>query len=70
MTVEEARAQLPALERFAYLNAGTNGPLPRATVEAMVEQERADLEHGRGGKAYFERALELRDEVRGKLAAV
>ena len=70
MTVEEARAQLPALERFAYLNAGTNGPLARATVEAMVEQERADLEHGRGGKAYFERALELRDEVRGKLAAV
>src|SRR5204862_1856382 len=49
---------------------GTNGPLARATVEAMVEQERADLEHGRGGKAYFERALELRDEVRGKLAAV
>jgi len=36
----------------------------------MVEQERADLETGRGGKAYFDRAQELRDEVRRKLAAV
>jgi L-cysteine/cystine lyase len=70
MTVEEARAEFPVLERLAYLNAGTNGPLARATVEAMTEQERADLETGRGGKAYFDHALELRDGVRGKLAAV
>ena len=69
MTVDEARAQFPVFERLAYLNAGTNGPLARATVEAMAEQERADLETGRGGKAYFERTLELRDEVRAKLAA-
>jgi L-cysteine/cystine lyase len=69
MTVDEARAQFPVLDRLAYLNAGTNGPLARATVEAVVEQERADLESGRGGKAYFERALDLRDEVRRKLAA-
>jgi L-cysteine/cystine lyase len=68
MTFEEARAQFPVLERLAYLNAGTNGPLARATVEAMIEQERADLEQGRGGSAYFERALALRDEVRAKLA--
>ena len=26
MTFEEARAQFPVLERFAYLNAGTFGP--------------------------------------------
>jgi L-cysteine/cystine lyase len=68
MTVEEARAEFPILERIAYLNAGTNGPLARRTVEAMAAQERADLEEGRGGQAYFERALELRDEVRAKLA--
>ena len=68
MTVDEARAQFPVFERLAYLNAGTNGPLARATVEAMAEQERADLETGRGGKTYFERTLELRDEVRAKLA--
>ncbi len=69
MTVDEARAHFPVLERLAYLNAGTNGPLARATIEAMAAQERADLEEGRGGPAYFDRALALRDEVRAKLAA-
>ena len=69
MTFEDARAQFPVLERFAYLNAGTNGPLSRATAEAMAAQGRIDLEQGRGGPAYFEAALALRDEVRAKLAA-
>ncbi|MFL5921872.1 MAG: aminotransferase class V-fold PLP-dependent enzyme [Gaiellaceae bacterium] len=69
MTFDEARAQFPVLEQLAYLNAGTNGPLARATAEAMAEQERADLERGRGGPPYFERALELREQVRTKLAA-
>ncbi len=69
MTWEDARAEFPVFERYAYLNAGTNGPVARATAEAMAEQERRDLERGRGGKPYFERALELRDEVRAKLAA-
>jgi L-cysteine/cystine lyase len=68
MTFEEARAQFPVFEGCAYLNAGTNGPLARATVEAMGAQERADLERGRGGPEYFERALGLRDQVRAKLA--
>jgi L-cysteine/cystine lyase len=67
---EEARAEFPVFERYAYLNAGTNGPLARATAEAMAVQERRDLELGRGGAPYFERALELREEVRAKLAAI
>lgn len=69
MTVDEARAEFPVLERLAYLNAGTNGPLARRTIEAMGTQERADLEGGRGGRAYFDGVLALRDEVRAKLAA-
>ena len=69
MSWEEARAEFPVFERLAYLNAGTNGPLARRTSDATVEQERADVESGRGGPAYFERALALRDEVRAKLAA-
>jgi L-cysteine/cystine lyase len=68
MTIEEARAQFPVFERYAYLNAGTNGPFARLTVEAMIAQDRADLENGRGGADYFARALELRDRVRAKLA--
>jgi len=70
MTFDEARAQIPLFERLAYLNAGTNGPLAQSTADAMAAQERDDLERGRGGPAYFERALGLRDAVRAKLAAV
>jgi len=70
MTIDEARRQFPVFERFAYLNAGTNGPLARATVEAMVGQAQADLETGRGGAAYFERIVQLRERVRAKLAAM
>jgi L-cysteine/cystine lyase len=70
MTIEEARRQFPVFERFAYLNAGTNGPLAQRTVEAIVGQAQADLEAGRGGAAYFERIVQLRERVRAKLAAV
>jgi L-cysteine/cystine lyase len=70
MTFEEARAQFPVFERLAYLNAGTNGPLTRATAEAMNEGNRRDLEHGRGGKAYFEELLALRERVREAVAGV
>jgi len=70
LTFEEARAQFPVFERFAYLNAGTNGPLARATVEAIVEWNRRDLEQGRGGKPYFENVLALRERAREALAGV
>jgi L-cysteine/cystine lyase len=70
MTFAEARAQFPVLERLAYLNAGTFGPLPRAADEAMREQARVDVEEGRAGMPYFEAMLALRERVRGKLAAV
>jgi L-cysteine/cystine lyase len=70
VTFEEARAEFPVFERLAYLNAGSNGPLSRRTAEAMAAHEQADLEQGRGGPAYFERAIALREDVRGKLAAL
>jgi L-cysteine/cystine lyase len=70
VTFEEARGLFPVLERFAYLNAGTNGPLTRATADATAAQERWDLENGRGGEEYFERAGRLREQVRAKLAAL
>ena len=69
MTFEEARAAYPVLERMAYLNAGSAGPLARATVDAIVDARRRDLEHGRSGKPYFDRVLEARDRVRAALAA-
>jgi L-cysteine/cystine lyase len=69
MTFEEARAQFPVLERYAYLNAGTNGPVPRASADAVVEQTQLDLERGRSGTAWFERILALREEARAGFAA-
>ncbi len=70
MTFEEARAQFPVLERLAYLNAGSMGPLARATGDAMAERLRSDVEEGRGGGAYFERMVELRGNVREHLAGL
>ncbi|MDX6486715.1 MAG: L-cysteine/cystine lyase [Gaiellaceae bacterium] len=70
MTFDEARAQFPVLEHTAYLNAGTNGPLARATVEALVAQAEQDLGEGRSGKAYFERMLGLREVARQGFADV
>jgi L-cysteine/cystine lyase len=69
MTFEEARAQFPVLQRYAYLNAGTNGPVPRASAGAVVEQTQLDLERGRSGTAWFERILALREEARAGFAA-
>ncbi len=58
------------LERYAYLNTGTFGPLPRATVEAMQAVERLELEEGRSSRAYFERALEEREALRREFAGL
>jgi L-cysteine/cystine lyase len=69
MTYEEGRAQFPMLERFAYLNTGSLGPLARGTIAAMEERRRFDQEHGRGGKRWFESVLALREQVRARLAA-
>jgi L-cysteine/cystine lyase len=70
VTFEEARAAFPVLERVAYLSAGTNGPLARATAEAMVAQTLVDLAEGRAGADYYTSSRELRERVRGKLAAL
>jgi L-cysteine/cystine lyase len=70
MTFDEARALFPVLERFAYLNAGTLGPLSRPTLNAMEERLRFDQEQGRGGHEWFMSALDLRTRVREQLAAL
>jgi L-cysteine/cystine lyase len=70
MTFSEARSRFPVLARFAYLNAGTSGPLARGTVEAIAAQQEADLTSGRVGKAYQERGLTLRARLRERLASL
>jgi L-cysteine/cystine lyase len=70
MTYEEARAQFPVFERWAYMNAGTMGPLSRATLAAMDERIRHDQELGRGGGDWFASVTALRDQVRAQLATL
>jgi len=70
MNFDEARAQFPVLERYAYLNAGSNGPLARATIDAFVAQAQRDLGEGRSGTPYIEHMLALRADVRAGIAAV
>jgi L-cysteine/cystine lyase len=70
VTFEEARAQFPVLERYAYLNTGSAGPLPRAAVDAARARLERDLVEGRSGSAYIEELIELRDRIRGGIADV
>ena len=68
MSWPEARARFPVLERHAYLNAGTFGPLSRATIEAMATLRAWEGAHGRAGKDYFEEMLARRERVRALLS--
>ena len=68
MTFEEARAAFPVLERYAYLNAGSVGPLARVTADAIAAAENRELEHGRGGRSYFDAVLSAREGLRATLA--
>ena len=70
MTPAEGRRLFPVLERLAYLNAGTFGPLATPTGEAVRAEVERDLHDGRSGKVYFERLLELRREARAALAGL
>lgn len=65
--VEAARTRFPVLERVAYLNAGTFGPLSRDTVAAMREEQERDLVEGRAGLPYVLETQALREEVRRRV---
>ena len=68
--MESLRAQFPVLERAAYLNAGTNGPVPRRALDAALESLRSQAERGRGGAAFFKAFLEAQDALRGRVAGL
>lgn len=70
MNPAEARSRFPVLERFAYLNAGTTGPLSRATHAAMAAWQERALLTGRAGRAYFSDGGEVRARVRERLGTL
>ena len=70
MTFEEARAQFPVLERIAYLNAGTFGPMSRTALDAVRAELQRDARGGPQRPAVLRaRSMELREALRARLAA-
>jgi len=61
------RATFPVLDRLAYLNAGTDGPLPTPAVQAAAQELQRELSDGRS-QAHFERRTELTGELRSAYA--
>ena len=67
MNLAAVRTGLPVLDRVAYLNAGTFGPLPRRTAAAMEAAGRQELEAGRSGAAYWDTVRTLRARARERI---
>jgi selenocysteine lyase/cysteine desulfurase len=57
------RAEFPVLRTLAYLNAGTDGPLPARAVRAAAEELQREAADGRTF-AHFERRTELNNRLR------
>jgi len=62
------RAEFPVLERLAYLNAGTNGPVPRRGIEAALVMMRSQLEDGRGDHRFFDQIVAAATTLRERIA--
>ena len=63
------RAEFPVLERLAYLNAGTDGPLAAAAVKFAQAELESELTEGRA-TPHFERRFELQAGLRAGYARV
>jgi selenocysteine lyase/cysteine desulfurase len=68
--VNDLRAQFPVLERLAYLNAGSNGPVPQPALDAVAESLRQQAIEGRGDRAHFEQNVERIEHLRARIAAL
>jgi selenocysteine lyase/cysteine desulfurase len=62
--IESLRAAFPVLERIAYLNAGTNGPLSAAAARAGSQELLGEADRGRAG-VHHEHRQELAELLRG-----
>lgn len=70
MTPAEARLRFPVVRDFAYLNAGSVGPLATRTVEAMRGAEDEGLAHGRGAMSAFEGRGATETALRRRIGAL
>ena len=68
--MQALRAEFPVFDRLAYLNAGTNGPVPRRAVAAAAESLRLQAERGRGGWDFIGPLIETMASLRGRVAGL
>lgn len=64
------RAEFPVLERVSYLNAGSNGPVPRRAADAARDWVVRQANEGRGGAAFFKGVMEGAQQLRARVASV
>jgi selenocysteine lyase/cysteine desulfurase len=70
MDPSQFRSEFPVLDRYAFLNAGTDGPVPRRAAEAAKERLAGELTEGRVGRPHFERMIEAMDRRREIVAGL
>jgi L-cysteine/cystine lyase len=71
MTDPEAfRSQFPVLQRLAYMNAGTEGPLSRRAADAARARIELEATGGRCGPEYFQSLMDLARRLREGYASV
>jgi selenocysteine lyase/cysteine desulfurase len=66
----DLRSSFPVFQRVAYLNAGTNGPVPGPAVDAAELRLRDELELGRSGERHWESLKALHANRRTALAGL
>ena len=69
LDVDTVRSSLPVVQRLAYLNTGTAGPLPGPTIDALAAAAKAEAEEGRIGPEGYLRLFDALTELRAGLAA-
>jgi L-cysteine/cystine lyase len=64
------RAEFPLFGKVGYLNAGSDGPVPRRAAEAARERIAIELAEGRGSMQAFRHLLESTEELRARYAGL
>jgi selenocysteine lyase/cysteine desulfurase len=64
------RAEFPVLAARAYLNAGTDGPLPARAATAARARLEHEVREGRSGRIHWDGLEQLSEGLRARLAAL
>jgi L-cysteine/cystine lyase len=65
---DQFRAQFPVFESRTYMNAGTEGPLPRQAAQAVRDRIQSELAQGRSGLDYINEVKALSGRLRESYA--